>query len=178
VSRNNAGTGFLICPQSLSSRSRPVSIYLEHCVSRGNQQHAVHLCSAPKDPPGGLLQITRLVSEGDGMAGLSVQFNPYDGMRVSLENSIIRDSARNEKFFPPLYVQGLDAERPAGNVHFKNVLVKDEVERPFFKVRVRNSNEVKNITGDIVLQRKGRKERITLDEAWLEKNSSQAPAKK
>lgn len=178
VAFNNAGTGYQVCSQFMNGSSEPISIYLERCVSRSNRQHSVHLCSAQKDPPGGLLQITRLKAADDGMAGLSVQFNPYDAVRVSLEDSEIRDCARNEKFFPPLYVQGLDEKRPAGNVHFKNVLVKDDFERPFFKVRVRNSNEVKNITGNIVLKRNGHKERITVDEAWLEKNSPQAPAKK
>ncbi|HSA13082.1 MAG TPA: right-handed parallel beta-helix repeat-containing protein [Candidatus Paceibacterota bacterium] len=169
VSRNNAGTGFQICPQCLSSRSKPVSIYLEHCVSRSNQQHAVHLCSAPKDPPGGLLRITRLVTEGDGMAGLSVQFNPYDAMRVSLEDSIIRDSARDETFFPPLYVQGLDSDsRPAGNIHFKRLRIKDDLTRPVLRISDHNSNGLKDITGEIVLERNGRKERITVDDAWLQ----------
>ena len=70
TSSGNKGTGYQICPQSLTGRSKPISIVLEHCVSRGNAQHAVHLCAAQaKDPPAGRLQITHFLAEGDAMAG-------------------------------------------------------------------------------------------------------------
>jgi len=169
VAENNAGTGFQICPQFLNSSSKPLSIYLEDCVSRSNKQHAIHLCSAQKDPPRGLLRITRFVSEKDSMAGLSVQFNPCDAIRVEMEDSVLRDSARNDDFFPPLYVQGIGSDtRPAGNIHFKHVLVKDDVERPFLKIRDGKGIGLKDITGDVILQRNGQTKTITIDDAWLQ----------
>lgn len=123
LATNNAGTGFQVCPQFLSSRSKPLSIELANCTSRGNKQHAIHLCSAPQDPPGGRLRITRFVAENDGMAGLAVQFNPADAVRIEMEDSVIRDCAQKDSFFRPIYVQGLDSEnRPAGNIHFRNVV--------------------------------------------------------
>jgi len=61
----NAGTGYQICPQYLNSSSKPISIHLDQCVSRGNRQHAIHLCSAPKNPPLGRLRITRFLAEED-----------------------------------------------------------------------------------------------------------------
>src|SRR5690606_15744752 len=76
IAESNAGTGFQICPQFLTSQSEPISIHLDQCESRNNRQHAVHLVSNPNDPPVGKLRITGLVAENDGMAGLSVQFNP------------------------------------------------------------------------------------------------------
>ena len=168
VAENNAGTGYQICPQSLRGRSKPISIYLEDCVSRGNTQHAIHLCSAQKDAPGGLLRITRFLSDNDAMAGLSVQFNPYDAVRIEMSNSEVRDSARKDSFFPPLYVQGVDSDhRPAGNIHFKHLLIKDDVERPFLKFREGKGDGVRDITGDIILKRNGRTESITIDDAWL-----------
>ena len=170
LATNNAGTGFQICPQFLNRRSQPISLSLEDCVSRGNRQHAVHLCSAPKDPPAGRLRIIRLDAANDAMAGLSVQFNPCDGVRIELEDSILRDCARTDSFFPPLYLQGLDPNGgPVGNLHFRNVVVKDDIARPFFKIRVRNSDGVKDITGNITLERKGHSEKIAIDSAWLEK---------
>jgi len=170
LATNNAGTGFQVCPQSLSSRSKPLSIELANCTSRGNKQHAIHLCSAPKDPPGGRLRITRFVAENDGMAGLAVQFNPSDAVRIEMEDSVIRDCAQKDSFFRPIYVQGLDLDdRPAGNIHFRNVVVKDDVDRSFFKVRVRNSGGVKDINGNITLMRKGHRERIQINGGWLEK---------
>jgi hypothetical protein len=177
IAAQNAGTGFQICPQSLRSSSRPISIALEHCVSRSNNQHAIHLCSAQKDPPGGRLRITRFVAENDGMAGLSVQFNPYDAVRIEMEDSVIRDCARRDSFFSPLYLQGLDSDsRPAGNIHFRNVTVRDDLDRPFFKIRDRKGNGLKDIDGDITLERRGQSETIAIDNAWLEK-MRQAAAK-
>ncbi|MCW5554211.1 MAG: right-handed parallel beta-helix repeat-containing protein [Verrucomicrobiae bacterium] len=168
VAENNAGTGFQICPQTMTGSSKPISIHLDRCVSRSNTQHAIHLCSTQQDPPGGRLRITRFVSENDGMAGLSVQFNPYDAVRIEMENSVLRDSARHDAFFPPIYVQGLGLEsRPAGNLHFKGVTIKDDVDRPFLRHRDKTGIGVKDITGDIVLERNGRKETITVDDAWL-----------
>ena len=170
IAENNAGTGYQICPQSMSSRSKPISIYLENCVSRSNKQHAIHLCSAPKDPPGGLLRITHLVSENDGMAGLSVQFNPYNAVRIEMEDTVIRDSARKDTFFHSIYVQGADSG-PAGNIHFKNVTIKDDLDRSFIRIRNRKGDKLKDVTGDIILERNGRKETIIIDDALLDKIS-------
>lgn len=165
----NAGTAYQICPQFLNSNSKPISIHLDQCVSRGNHQHAIHFCSAPKDPPVGSLRITGLLAENDGMAGLSVQFNPHDGVRVEVEDSAFRDCAREDSFFPPLYVQGLEVDtRPAGNLHFKNVTVKDDRDRPILRIRDGKSHGVKAITGAITLERQGRSETIAIDDAWLE----------
>jgi hypothetical protein len=170
IAENNAGTGYQICPQSMSSRSKPISIYLENCVSRNNKQHAIHLCSAPKDPPGGLLRITHLVSENDGMAGLAVQFNPYNAVRIELEDTVIRDSARKDTFFHPIYVQGANSD-PAGNIHFKNVTIIDDLDRSFIRIRNRKGDRLKDVAGDIVLERNGRKETIAIDDALLDKIS-------
>ena len=103
------------------------------------------------------------------MAGLSVQFNPYDAVRIDLEDSIFRDCALEEPFFPPLYVQGLDAkDRPVGNLHFKNLTVKDDRDRPILKIRDRKGNGMKAITGEIILERNGQSKSIVIDDAWLE----------
>jgi len=168
IAENNAGTGYQVCPQSMNSRSKPISVYLKNCVSRGNRQHAIHLCSAPNDPPGGLLRITHFVSENDSMAGLAVQFNPFDAMRVEMEDSAIRDSARNDSFFPPIYVQGSGSDsRPMGNIDFTRVTIKDDVDRPFLRLRGAGKGGVKSITGDITLKRRGHTQRIAVDDAWL-----------
>jgi len=159
VAEFNAGTGYQICPQYLNGSSRPISIHLDRCVSRGNRQHAIHLCSAQKDPPSGRLRITRFLAENDGMAGFSVQFNPYDGVRIEIEDSIFRDCALKDSFFPPFYVQGLDADsRPPGNIHFKNVRVKDEIDRSILKIRDSKGRGVRGMTGKIILERQGRTE--------------------
>jgi len=169
VAESNAGTGFQICPQFLNSQSKPISIHLDQCVSRGNQQHAIHLCSNPKDPPVGQLRITGFLAENDGMAGLSVQFNPYDAVRIELEDSIFRDCALEGTFFPPLYVQGLDADdRPVGGLHFKNLTVEDDRDRPILRIRDRKGNGVKAITGEIILERNGQRTHIVVDDPWLE----------
>lgn len=169
TAEHNAGTGFQICPQYLTSQSKPISIDFDQCVSRSNQQHAIHLCSNPNDPPVGRLQIQGFLAENDAMAGLSVQFNPYDAVRIDLEDSIFRDCALAEPFFPPLYVQGLDTEgRPLGNLHFRNLTVEDDRERPILKIRDRKGNGIQAITGDILLKRNGKRKPIAIDAAWLE----------
>lgn len=169
TAEHNAGTGFQICPQFLNSTSTPISIHLDQCISRNNQQHAIHLCSAPESPPAGQLRITRFLAEHDAMAGLSVQFNPFNAVRIELEDSILRDCALTDQFFPPLYLQGLEADgRPAGNLHFKNVTVKDDRDRPILKIRDRKGNGVQSVTGDIILERNGQRTPIIVDDAWLE----------
>jgi len=161
IASGNAGTGYQICPQSLAGRSQPISIVLDNCVSRGNAQHAVHLCSAQQDPPAGRLEITHFLAEGDAMSGLAVQFNPCDAIRIDLDDVTFRDCAKTDTFFAPLYLQGTDfVDRPAGNIHFKQVTVKDEVDRPPFFVRGRKGSRpaevTRDITGQILLQRNGR----------------------
>jgi hypothetical protein len=112
-----------------------------------------------------------LLAENDAMAGLSVQFNPYDAVRIDFENSMLRDCAREDSFFPPLYLQGLSNEtRPVGNIHFKNVTVKDDRDRPILKIR-NGKNGITDITGAIMLDRMGRRETISIDQTWLESMS-------
>lgn len=168
VADRNVGTGFQICPQFMTRRSTPISIHLDQCISRGNGQHAIHLVSNPNDPPVGHLKITGFVAENDGMAGLSVQFNPFDAIRVEVEDSVFRHCARTDSFFPPLYVQGFDAEgRPAGNLHFHQLTVEDDRDRPILKIRDRRGNGIKEITGNIILKREGQATTIAIDDAWL-----------
>lgn len=175
VAENNAGTGYQICPQTMNGRSIPISICLEKCVSRSNTLHAVHVCTAPKDAPRGLLRISRFVSENDGLAGLSVQFNPSDAMRIEMSRSAIRNSARQDKFFAPIYVEAVPAEnRPAGNIHFDHVTVKDDLDRQLFKTSDRKGHGFKDITGRILLERNGQKKTITIDDAWLRQSSAAA----
>ena len=161
IASGNAGTGYQICPQFLASASKPLSIVLEDCVSRGNAQHAIHLVSAPKDPPTGRLQITRFLAEGDLMSGLSVQFNPFDAIRIDLNDVTFRHCAKTDSFFAPLYLQGTDlVDRPAGGMHFNRVTVEDEVDRPPFFIRGRKGSRpeevTRDLTGQILLQRNGR----------------------
>jgi len=168
VAENNAGTGYQITPQQMNGRSRALSIYLIGCVSRGNGQHGIHLCTAPRDAPAGLLRIARYTSEEDSMAGLSVQFNPYNAVRIEMEDSLIRHSARNDTFFPPFYVQGVETEdRPAGNIHFKRVTVEDDVDRQVIRIRDSRGNGLKAMTGEVILKRNGNVETVRLDDAWL-----------
>lgn len=176
IAEGNAGTGYQICPQSMNSRSTTISIHLVNCVSRNNGHHAIHLCSAPKDPPVGLLRVTHFTSRSDGMAGLSVQFNPYDAVRIEIEDSLFCDSARDDDFFPPIYIQVADSEdRPAGGISFKRLTVKDEIPRPFIKIRDPKGNAPRDITGDIVLERNGRRERIAVNDGWLRGYLAKAP---
>jgi hypothetical protein len=157
----------------MHSRSKPISIYLEHCVSRSNRLHAVHVISAREDAPGGLLQITHFLSEYDALAGLFVQFNPYDALRIYMKRSALQHSARNSKFFTPLFVQGVcSGSRPAGNIHFDRVTVQDEIDRPCFKISDRQGNGVRDITGTVILEHDGQRRTITIDDAWLREMSA------
>lgn len=175
LAENNAGTGYQICPQAMNGRSIPISIYLENCISRSNTQHAVHVCTAPKDAPGGRLRITHFLSEGDAMAGLSVQFNPCDALRIEMSRSVICNSARQDEFFVPLYVEAVPSEsRPAGNIHFEHVTVKDDRDRQCLRISDRKGHGFKDITGKIVLERNGQRKTITIDDAWLRAASTAA----
>lgn len=166
IAEGNAGTGFQICPQYLTSQSTAISIHLDQCISRNNRQHAIHLSGNPQDPPGGTLKITGFLAENDGMAGLSVQFNPFGALRIEVENTIFRDCALTGTFFPPLYVQGLDAgDRPVGNLHFTNLTVKDDRERPILWIR--DPKGFQDISGNIIIERRGRSESVAIDDAWL-----------
>jgi hypothetical protein len=165
IASGNAGTGYQICSQSLVDRSKPISIVLDDCVSRSNAQHAIHLCSAPKDPPAGRLRITRFLAEGDAMSGLAVQFNPCDAIRIDLNDVTVRDCAKTDTFFAPLYLQATDfVDRPTGNLHFNRVTVKDEVNRPPFFIRGRKGSRpaevTRDVTGQILLQRNGREKTL------------------
>ena len=173
LAENNAGTGYQICPQAMHRRSQPISIYLEDCVSRSNQLHAVHVISAREDAPGGRLRITRLLAEYDALAGLFVQFNPYDALRIEMKRSAVRHCARNNNFFSPLSVQGVRSDsRPAGNIHFDRVTVQDDIDRPWLKISDRQGNGVRDITGTVILERNRQRKTITVDDARLREMSA------
>ncbi len=175
VSEGNSGSGFLIVPQQMNSSSEPVSITIEDCVSRGNKQHAIHLCGNPKDAAGGSLRVNRFKSSDDSMAGLSVQFN-YNGLRVELTNSAFLGSAVGDTFFAPFYLQDVGSENPpAGVISFSRVTVKDELDRPIIRVRGHKGSGQEDITGGITLERMMRTERLKVDKALLQKYVEQRP---
>ncbi len=67
-------------------------------------------------------------------------------------------------------MQGLDTPgRPAGNLHLKKLTVKDDRDRPILKIRDRKGNGIKDITGEIILERNGHSKSIVIDHAWLER---------
>ena len=101
------------------------------------------------------------------MAGLAMQFNPYDAVRIEVEDSLFCDDALDDNFFPPIYIQVDSKNRPAGGISFKHVTVKDDIDRPFIKIVEPKGNMPKDMSGDITLERKGRRERIIIDKAWL-----------
>ncbi len=71
-------------------------------------------------------------------------------------------------FFPPIYLQGIGSDsRPVGNIHFGSVTIKDDLNRPFIRIRDGKGIIPREIAGTIVLERKGRRENITVNEAWL-----------
>lgn len=161
IAENNTGTGYQICPQFMSGASRPISIVLENCISRDNKQHAIHLCSAPKDPPSGSLHVKGFLAERDAMAGISVQFNPWDAIRIELEDTTFRDCAAKDNFFPPIYLQGLESEaRPTGGIRFTNVIVKDELDRSIFKIVDRTNAGLKELEGEVMLERGGKRSAV------------------
>lgn len=162
VSEGNAGTGYQICPQQMNSKSKPISITLDHCVSRSNSLHGIHFCSAQNDQPTGQLCISHFLSENDGMAGLAVQFNPFDAVSIQMDDSTIRNAARKDDFFASIYLQGGGADaRPTGNVHFNRVKVEDDTDRPIIRIR---SSKTEDITGSIVLKRNGIQKNINLSD--------------
>lgn len=57
---------------------------------------------------------------------------------------------------------------PAGNLHFRNVTVRDDRERPILRIRDRHGNGLKAITGDIIHECNGQRTPITIDDAWLD----------
>ena len=46
--------------------------------------------------------------------------------------------------------------------------MKDDRDRPILKIRDRKGHGLKAITGEIILERQGRRETIAIDDAWLE----------
>jgi hypothetical protein len=108
------------------------------------------------------------------MAGLAVQFNPFDAIRIDLDDVTFRDCAKTDTFFAPLYLQGTEfVDRPAGGIHFNRVIVKDEVERPPLFVRgrkgARPAEVTRDVTGQIILQSNGRERTLeALDAAERE----------
>ena len=172
VAEGNGGTGYQLCPQSMSSKSKPISIFLEDCISRSNGLHAIHVCSAQKDQPRGLLRVTRFLSERDSLAGLAVQFNPFNGIRIEMNDSVIRDAAREDSFFMPIYVQGVGSDtRPTGNIHLNRVTIKDDLDRPFIRLRDPKGNGIQGITGQVTLEKNGQRQKIVIDDNWLRRYS-------
>ncbi len=175
VSEGNSGSGFLIVPQQMGPGSEPVSITIDNCVSRKNKQHAIHVVGNPKGAVGGTLKVNRFRSSDDNMAGLSVQFN-HNALRIELMNSAFLGSALDDTFFAPFYLQDVGSENPpAGVISFSRVTVKDAMDRPVIRVRGYKGSGQDDITGDITLERKMRRERIKVDKALLRYYVEQRP---
>lgn len=90
-------------------------------------------------------------------------------------DSVLRDCARQDGFFPPIFVQGVHSDdRPGGNIHFTRVVVQDDIDRPFLRISDPKGNGLKDVTGQIILVRNGQTETILVDDAWLAETGGRA----
>ena len=169
-SYNNQGAGYEFYLPNMDETSGPLEITLENCTSRNEGQSAFIFSSANgpgKDRPG-LVHVKNCTFE-DNPAGISLYGTCAKGYKILFENVTIRNVAQKNPKLAPIQAGYLALnEGIAGNIHFINTTVYDNIDRePFQFTNGGQEGGLENVSGTIKSYVNGTlKYEMTLSDEW------------
>ncbi|MFO8079691.1 MAG: right-handed parallel beta-helix repeat-containing protein [Armatimonadota bacterium] len=175
LTENNMGGGYVFYIPKLRAHSDDVSIRIENCRSVNDRGASMHITTgnADEDAVGGWLEFVDCEFIGGQFNGVLIRDKPLDGADVRLENCSIIDAAVDRPHVSPItFIARPDTVRDVGGVHFEDVLIHDDMDRTPMTRQIHELGiNVRDITGNIVLERNGERTPMTLTEdlvrSWM-----------
>ncbi len=163
ISQNNAGGGYVVY---LGGNETRVSLRFENCRSIGDSSCGAYVGTpnSPENAVRGTITFRNCSFERSGSSGVMVRNKPAGGCRVRFTRCSILDPAKTAPDRTPiLFMAERDAVAPIGGVRFTDCLVRDARRRkPMSFVDMAGGIGLKDISGTLVLESKGRRSEIVL----------------
>jgi len=173
LSQGNKGGGFVSYLPSLTAESAPVTMRFENCrsVDDAGPGCAMYTGNTEADAVSGDVVFANCVFERSGGGGIYVGGKPVGGMSLAYVDCSVIDPAPNSVTAAPIILAARDgSNRPVGEIEFRNVSIRDSVDRAPMTF-IDNSGEagLEAITGNLIIERDGEREDVTIDDAAIKK---------
>ena len=169
IVRGNAGAGFQVCLNQLNSKSEPVSILIEDCLSEGNQSGTSLIVCRKDDFPRGEVRYRNVIFRNEKGEGVGFEKKPagavmtvFENCRIERANALGKDGKAAVLFYPPKWDDGLP-----GDVVFDGLTVVQRGREPWLGATRRVFGErARNFRAKVsVVAPDGRTETRTFDDA-------------
>ncbi len=169
---NNQGYALHVYAPNLDGTSKPLSIRVENCVTRGTNARSVSIVvsSGAKGPTTGLIELVNCRFEDVGTTAITIASTTPRGVRLRLVNCTFADPAEKSKLAAPILLQTRpDSIEPLGAIEFAGVTVRERIDRPLIKYDDPAGVPLVDVTGTIIVERNGQRREFRLDAATLAK---------
>lgn len=169
---DNEGYALHVYAPNLDGTSKPISLRVENCVTRGSNARSVSIVvgSGAKGPTTGLIELVNCRFEDVGTTAITIASTTPRGVRVRLANCTFADPAEKSKLAAPILLQTRpESVEPLGAIEFAGVTVRDRIERPLIKYNDSAGLPLVDVKGTIIVERNGQRREFRLDEATLAK---------
>ncbi|MBI5394405.1 MAG: right-handed parallel beta-helix repeat-containing protein [Verrucomicrobia bacterium] len=157
VSENNRGDAYVLYLRPLHAESKPISIRIENCRSRGCRSSARFITGNDTDTAGvkGTMDFINCKFTGSEHAGIAVSEKPLAGARVSFVNCEIIHAATNQPAMTPILLSsGANGVDTIGGIRFVNCTVRDNQNRlPMSYHDMSGGVGLRDITGTLIVKR-------------------------
>jgi hypothetical protein len=169
---NNQGYALHIYAPAFNSTSKPLSIRIENCVTRGTNARSASIVvsSGAKGPVPGLIEMINCRFEDVGTTAITIASTTPRGVRLRMVNCTLADPAEQSKLAAPIVLQTRpDSIEPLGAIEFAGVTIRERSDRPLIKYDDPAGVPLVEVTGNITVERKGQRHEFRLDEPTLAK---------
>jgi hypothetical protein len=167
---NNQGYALHVYAPHLNGTSKPLSIRVENCVTRGTNARSASIVvsSGPQGPVPGLIELVNCRFEDVGTTAITIASTTPRGVRLRMVRCTLADPAEKSKAAAPILLQSRpDSLEPFGAIEFAGVTIREPMDRPLIKYDDPAGVSLVDVTGHITVERKGQRREFQLDEPTL-----------
>lgn len=167
---DNASFAIHVYLGALNASSRPISIRIENCTTRGTNAGSLSIVNrnAPEEAVRGTIEVTDCKFEDVGQARIVIRSNPVGGLQVRFSRCTLADPAEHPKVPAPIVLASRSGEeQDIGQVMFEHVVIVDPTGRPPMRFENPAGVCLKEIGGEILVQKGAETIRHELSADWL-----------
>jgi hypothetical protein len=174
ISENNHGSAYAFYLPSLRAVSKPISIRIEKCRSRGCRTSVSFVTGNESESASvkGTMEFIKCKFENAKDAGISIS-KPLNGAEVGFITCAVINAATNQPAMTPIaFSSRANATQDIGGIRFVNCTVEDRLDRLPMSYQDRSGGcGLRDITGTLTVQRGSQRFKHRLDDklitAWM-----------
>ncbi|MBD3291383.1 MAG: hypothetical protein GF393_00555 [Armatimonadia bacterium] len=171
LTENNNSSGYMFYLGSFNAETAPLSIRIENCRSVGDHGNGVQFSvgGTLETAPAGTVEFVDCTIDSTGGPGISVSKPARQGL-MRFARCELRDTAAGSDALSPIVLNSRSgADTPVGGIHFENVIVREDTERPLMRYGDQAGGiPVEGVTGNLVrIDARGNRTNLDLTEELL-----------